>query len=77
MATEINTRLAFFSQLDPIARLFNSQGDPVKDKEFIPSLAKLDAGLEYVLANVMISFAAWRSANNRNRLNIGTLSCSR
>ncbi|KAI8090069.1 Sec34-like family-domain-containing protein [Gilbertella persicaria] len=49
LADGLASRLAYFNQLEPIAKLFNSPGDDIcLNSEFIPMLGKLDECIEYM-----------------------------
>ncbi|KAI9246933.1 Sec34-like family-domain-containing protein [Phascolomyces articulosus] len=49
LADALAERLAYFNQLEPIAKLFNSPGDDVcLHPDFVPMLQKLDECIEYM-----------------------------
>lgn len=49
LAEGLSERLAYFNQLEPIAKLFNSSGDNIcLSPEFIPMLDKLDDCIQYM-----------------------------
>lgn len=49
LADGLAERLAYFNQLEPIAKLFNSPGDDIcLNEEFIPMLTKLDECIQYM-----------------------------
>lgn len=51
LAEGLSERLAYFNELEPIAKLFNSSygsGDICLNKEFIPMLDKLDICIQYM-----------------------------
>lgn len=49
LADGLSERLAYFNQLEPIAKLFNSPGDDIcLNAEFIPMLNKLDECIQYM-----------------------------
>jgi hypothetical protein len=53
LADGLASRLKYFNQLEPIAKLFNSPGDDIcLNPEFIPMLNKLDECLEYMQEHV-------------------------
>lgn len=53
LAESLADRLAYFNELEPIARLFNTPGDAVVlHARFLPSLTRLDQCLAYMDANV-------------------------
>ncbi|KAI7847278.1 Sec34-like family-domain-containing protein [Circinella umbellata] len=49
LADALAERLAYFNQLEPIAKLFNSPGDDIcLHQDFVPMLQKLDECIEYM-----------------------------
>ncbi|KAI8137696.1 Sec34-like family-domain-containing protein [Fennellomyces sp. T-0311] len=54
LADELADRLAYFNQLEPIAKLFNSPGDDVcLHPDFVPMLQRLDECIEYMQQHCM------------------------
>ena len=53
LADALAERLAYFNQLEPIAKLFNSPGDDIcLHPDFVPMLQKLDECIEYMQQHV-------------------------
>jgi len=53
VAKELSLKLAYFNELEPIARLFSSPGDSVcLNENFLPMLKRLDECLVFVSAHV-------------------------
>ncbi|KND05201.1 uncharacterized protein SPPG_08883 [Spizellomyces punctatus DAOM BR117] len=53
MAEHLSTRLSYFNELEPIAKLFGSPGDQVcLDDKFVPMLLRLDECIAFVQANM-------------------------
>ncbi|CAG8522986.1 372_t:CDS:10 [Acaulospora colombiana] len=52
LADAMSSKLAYYNELEPITKSFNSPGDDICEQEdFIPMLAKLDECLEYMQSN--------------------------
>ncbi|KAJ3085200.1 Golgi transport complex subunit 3, partial [Quaeritorhiza haematococci] len=48
VAEQLSSKLAYFSELEPITKLFSSPGDVCLDERFIPTLKRLDECLSFV-----------------------------
>lgn len=47
------SKLAYYNELEPISKLFNSQMENIcEQSNFIPILAKMDECIEYMQSNV-------------------------